>query len=562
MKIFIHFEDNKDLIETKKYQSIKSLINDYLKIHDNNNRELNDDIEEYNINYNGKYLDHNLSLEKYKIKEDSILSLNKKIRGGNSFFSFASKYPYIVMIVFILVLIPLFILPSGFIPGVASLIHLIIDNSIGAINKYLVCVLGKKTLYSRIQYLLSFIKYIIYILMIYIIITFPLTLLCVTVKGHVVTDNPSGMCSPINTGYTAGMILTFIYSLLYIGFRFGNIVINFFINIFKKVYILNITVNPLLQFLLNSYDRIKYFPLYLIPFLGGATISYHRALDLVLPVFHTVLSTVVDLGCSQKTTQGAFNKSLNKGLDKLNDSIENNDSFFDGTAKDGYEDLCRDDIIECCSPDKFEMIADKLNSYIRIDQVKNKLIESKVYPIMILLVESFYEKAIALTTINKDIPEDADEMVEYFKNLLSNSANLLSKGTIKLIEKFIDTNDIVLIPEIKRDLDKNIPYVDVENINFNLQSLEELIQDYSRKYGSAHIIGKSLIKNILKGIFMNTFCNIIETSKSSNDIIGQLGGMHEFIDMTKSGSISGVITMVGYFIAIIVLVVMGIFDKY
>ena len=129
MKIIINFQNKKNIYEIKKYQSIYSIINEYL-----NMNNINDDIDNYYLDYNGKYLDKKMSLEKYKIKDNFTVTLNKKNKGGNSFFSFAKKYPYVIFIVFIIVLLPLFILPTGFVPTVSSLLHLIIQNSIETFN--------------------------------------------------------------------------------------------------------------------------------------------------------------------------------------------------------------------------------------------------------------------------------------------------------------------------------------------------------------------------------------------------------------------------------------------
>ena len=101
----------------------------------------------------------------------------------------------------------------------------------------MVCNLGKVTLFSRIGFFLSFIKYVMFTLMIYVLITFPLILFCITLKGHNVLDNPQSMCGAISTGSLVGLILTAIYAMMYIGFRFGDYLIDFFIlPIFKIAF--------------------------------------------------------------------------------------------------------------------------------------------------------------------------------------------------------------------------------------------------------------------------------------------------------------------------------------
>ena len=120
MKIFIKYKNKQKLIETYDYQSIASIINKYLENNDNNDIDINN----YFIDYNGAYLNCNFSLEKYNIQSNSVLTLNDKNRGGNSFFSFAAKHPATVALCFLIALLPVIILPMGYVPSVATLILL------------------------------------------------------------------------------------------------------------------------------------------------------------------------------------------------------------------------------------------------------------------------------------------------------------------------------------------------------------------------------------------------------------------------------------------------------
>ena len=70
-EIYIKYENKRSLINTHKYQSIASIINDYL-VKDEH------DISDYFLDYNGIYLNCNFSLEKYNICNNSELTLNKK----------------------------------------------------------------------------------------------------------------------------------------------------------------------------------------------------------------------------------------------------------------------------------------------------------------------------------------------------------------------------------------------------------------------------------------------------------------------------------------------------
>ena len=296
MIIYINYFDKKYVLEIDSYESIDSIINKYINLYN-----INDDPNNYFLDYNGLYLNKKFCLDKYNIKDNYILNLNKKKKGGDNSLFFKIIY-YIVAIQIVLVLTPLLI-QTGFIPTLASLLKFIIDNGVGKFCKYLLCKLGKITLYRRVKLIILIIKYVIFILMIYVIITFPLIIWCITIKGHTIKDDPNTMCSAISTGNLAGMILTFGYILIYLMLRCGNYVLNFLIKLCKKQYYLNMNIVPILTSMNDSYNEVKYIIVYLIPYIGGAQKGYHKSLKPVLDTFKMVLSLFVNFGC---------NVSLNK----------------------------------------------------------------------------------------------------------------------------------------------------------------------------------------------------------------------------------------------------------
>ena len=87
MKIFINYNNINNPIIINNYSSINSILNQYLE-----NYNIKGSIYDYYLDYNGKYLSNDYSLEKYNIEENEILNLNSKLRGGGSnFFSYAKK---------------------------------------------------------------------------------------------------------------------------------------------------------------------------------------------------------------------------------------------------------------------------------------------------------------------------------------------------------------------------------------------------------------------------------------------------------------------------------------
>ena len=98
MKIYIDFNDKKNELITNEYQSIHSIINNYINIYYSNESI---HIDSYYLDYNGIYLDQKNCLEKYNIKDNSTLQLNKEIRGGGTFFNLFAKGRGIMKLLYI-----------------------------------------------------------------------------------------------------------------------------------------------------------------------------------------------------------------------------------------------------------------------------------------------------------------------------------------------------------------------------------------------------------------------------------------------------------------------------
>jgi hypothetical protein len=560
MEIIIIFNSKKYNLNIKKYESVNSIINSFLEKYNFKDNES----QNYFLDYNGQYLNSNYCLEKYDITINSQLTLNKKIKGGNSFFSFFFKNPYLVIFFMIIALLPIFILPTGFVPSLSSLLDIIIKKSVDTISNYLVCVLGKKTLVSRFNLVLIFIKYIIFFLMIYVIITFPLILLCCTIKGYSIMDDPQSICSPLKTANSAGMILTIIYIFIYGFYRIGDYFINFFISIFDKFYILNMLFNPILKFTLNIFNKFKYLPLISIPFIGQGIASYFIFLSSVPEVLEMILSGVTKLGCNTNFSLSSFKKVMSKKINKSNEANisntnnQNNNSILPNVS-DG---MCMKDMTECCNPNNFLKIADSLKYIIENQSISNILKSKSLFSSFVLFTEGFYEYAMNEYNSVNEIPKEMNKKINFFKSILNNDSDKLSDYTINLINNFIKTLNINLIPEIKTQLNNELPTDDskIESIKNKISELNELMIQYSQENGISYTPGKSILKSVLKNIFLNTFCNISQTAKTTDDIINKMGDVENITDMLKAGTSSGLITSLSYFISVIILIIMGIFN--
>lgn len=589
MNIYIKYDLDKSIFNTKSYQSIKSIINEYLQLN-----SIDDNIENYFVDFNGLCLNNDYSLEKYNIENNAVITLNKKIKGG-------SMKNRILTIIFgvIIGIIPIFVLPLGFVPLTAGLIKIIVEKSISTIAKYLVCTLGKVTLYSRINILLFFIKYVTFILMIYVIMTFPLIIFCISLKGHTILDNPKSMCGAISAGSTTGMILTCIFIMIYSCFKFGDYILKLFINIFKLTYFTNTIFNPTLQTLLKIYNKLKYVPIKIIPIVGQIMTGYFISLTALLKIVNVVLSSIQKLGCKFQFNKQDFLKNVMSGVKSLkkhgstkhgsskHGSSEHGSSKHESSehgSEDGSDDdnsinqpiifgvnnvICEPDINKCCAPENYESIGDAL-SFLLDNGITSGIIKMyKVYPAFVLIVEALYGAGLDRLGYDTGLYGALYEQKNYLNRILEKNSEKLTDITKDLIYTFLTNGDQQLIPKIKNSLDTNLNIPidqskidEVNKLKEKIDNLEERMIYYSKRENAAYVVGGSLFKTIFKFVFVNIFCNVVSTAKASEDVIFKMGDLSEMIDMLKAGSSTGLFISVFYIIAIIVLVLCSIFQAF
>ena len=561
MNINVRFNNNTYIIKTKIYQSIHSIINQFI-----DEQKIEYNIDDLFLDYNGTYLDNNFSLEKYNINDNNTLNLNIKIKGGNSFISFLTNHPFICIFSLLISLLPLIILPSGYIPSLSSLIESILNKSFSSIGRYLVCVLGKHTLFNRVQWIITLIKYSVFFLMVYVTITLPLTLLCITLKGHAIADSPSSMCSPLSYSSYTGMLLTMAYIFVYGFYRIGNIILSGIMNIFKKTYITDTLFNPILSSLLNLYNTSKYVPIYFTPFIGQGLMTYFSVIDTGLVGFQSVLNTVMQLGCKTQFNKRQFTDILGKSLNKSVNDMKNKDNKNDtkSYSKSSIEVICISDAIQCCNSNNFFNIADTIKTFVENPVSEATLKSFNVYSIFILMIEALYEYGLSNLGIQGKIPNNANERVEYLKEILNDKSNKLSNDTISVIKGYLSTFNTDLLSEIETKVDMDIKNnIDkIESIKDNLLEVESLMIKYAHESGSTYVPGNSLFKIVLKYLFLNSMCNVFQTSKTSLDVMNSMKGVTNIADMVKAGTSTGVVVGFFYFIALIVLIIMGVFNKY
>lgn len=628
MKIFIQYENNKTLYNTNKYQSIYSITDNFLNL---NNNIINKDPNNYFLDYNGQVLNKDCCIEKYisydnqyynehyneHYNEDYnehyndnnrndyiVLNLFEKKRGGSAFFSFAMKNPFLVFIVFIIALLPIFLLPTGIIPLISGLIKNIVAKSLDAIGKYLSCVLGKKTLYKRIRMLLIFLEYAVGFSMIFIIISFPMVLLCITLKGHTLNDSPSTMCGPIKVGNMIGMMLMICYVGLYLLFRCGNYIFEGLIYIFKMSYYLNMLFVPTFKSILAVFNRVKYLPIYAIPFLGTALLTFHTSSELSLTAAEMILSSLTTMGCSPIDT-----KSMKTGVKGASKVMKDGKKFIGSVMKKvkdfkgkmagpsececarrhreeeakneendeknlpdfkELDNLCYQDKIQCCAPERYVGIADTLNLIITNPLMSGGIKAIGLFPAFVLFTTALYEAALLRMGDDDDIVTKTIEQKKYYlRKILKDKTDLLEDDTKKMIKDYLNDQEInensnVLIYEIKKMINRNAPSENegIKIIKERIQDIEDSMVDYAREEGTVYTPGKSLFKNIFKILFMDIFCNIASTAKNGKDVIKAMGTMSTIVDSLKSSSSSGVITAFVYLFTLIGVIICGIFNVF
>ena len=582
MKIYIKYETTQ-LIETNNFSSINSIINKYIQHNNLDSSYCSSD--DFYVDYNGIYLNRNYSLEKYNITDGNTIQLHKVIKGGSNFFSFAVKNYFLVFVVFLIAFLPVIILPLGIIPSIGNLIKVIIDKSVDQVGKYLICVLGKKTLFKRFKFLIYLIKYVIFILMIYIVITFPLVLLCVTLKGQSIFDSPKSICGGVSTGKTAGTILTMIYVGIFLTMRAAKLIFGPIIYLFKKNYYTNMLFNPIFKFLLGIFESIKYIPINLFYPFNAFFVPYFSFLTLSVPAFKIILTMLSKLGCSKLSPSGMI-PELKKQLASFTDSIKkSNEGGKENGKENGKKDeketeekmkaLLEHDLEEickeknnnsCCDPSNYMLIADGLLTLIQNQISSNLLKTSNFFPNFVLFTEALYEAAQLVLSdgVEDIIGKPLNQQKIYLRKVRENKSNILNDSTKKLIDAFLKGDSDEGAFEIKKALDANIPHENklIDEINFKINFLNDEMISFSKEDGSQYIPGKSPIKTVFKILFMDLFCNISSTSNSSLDVIYKMGEVEEIVDMLKSGATSGLFTGLCYLLTLIILIIMGIFGMF
>jgi hypothetical protein len=468
------------------------------------------------------------------------------------------------------------------------------DKSITTIGKYLVCTLGKKTLFKRIKTIFFLLKYVFLFMMVYIMITFPLVLLCITLTGRSIFQNPKNLCKPMQSGKTAGLIITMIYLFIYLIMRAGPLLLSPFINLFKNYYITNTLIVPILEYILIIFNYIKFIPFLFMPFIGSFNAAFFNLIEKVVPLFQILLQHIANVGCGNfsakefskllKNVSNQFpsqsqtdpckctkneDKNINEEeKNKLEEQkIKNEEQRIKNQIKSIYDpdlsEFCNEDNNEkCCDRSKYLFLANSLSSLLNNNSVSQSLKNYKLYQAFGLIIEAFYDSCLGSEENQALMAKTLDEKKNYINKLKSDKFTTIPQELKDEIDDFLknDQENKFYTLLQKLNVKINLPSDNlVQEINSKKEDIAKKMLKYANETNSPYTKNDTLQKKLIKILLVDIFCNVVTTSKSSENVIEQMGQITEIIDMLKCGSAAGVISCIIYILTLLILLIMGIF---
>ena len=608
------------IYEKKKKQLNIDTLESILSIKNKINHEIfNDDydINQIQLFYNHELLKNYDYPEKLKIDIHSQIHVHLKKKGGN----FWKKLWYYLICVIIIV-IPLFILPSAFDAISSNLLSQILSNTKDQFSKYLMCELHYNTLVRRMSGIVDLIKYILFILFTYVIITMPCIIACLMAKGKTLSDNPKSLCTPLYVGTTTGLIFTSIYFFFYFMLRFSDKMLIPLIEYSKTNQLTNIIVRPFLNFIYYMFNSFKYFICYLIPYFGQSTKSYHIFLDATVPSIFSLLNSISSVGCKDNININALKQMYSKNIKNINQNNQGSNSNNQGSKSNNQEEtttnnrgssntemlinnkllniqftngiidnfgidkqlnnmrnkienkvdpLCQEEESNCCNVKMLGTIADALYDSIQNPIVK-KILETKdLYFGAVLAVQGMYESMMSFEPIQLDVSgQDNLQKKITLKSISINDKKFLNDSLVQEINKVIDnvdsTNENIdlMFKKIYDYLHKN----NIQNGPKKDSILEKIgiLEDEAKKLAtqedSEYQKGRNNTKEFIKLYMINAICNIFESANSGQQLLVQLGGLNNLMDILKCSSAIGGFIAFFYIVTVIILIICGFLGVY
>ncbi len=416
MHLSILLDQHQTTLQVHPYQSFHSIFSHYQSL-ESSIRDY--DISDFDFIYLKQHIPANSSLccDALDIPDYGVIELHPKLKGGgiSDFLKFFKKHWGYVILALLIAVIPLFTLPSGLIPISAALLKTVLDESFETLGLYLATNFGKYSLYNRLKFIISFLKYVIFILIVYVSVTFPLLVLTCIFKGKDLLDNPKGLCSPSNAAFITGIVLTTLYMMIYTYFRgFGNL-LDWIKSFFKQDQTSQMTLAPATEALHRSYDKAKYVAISRNPLIN----IYYMFLDNMADVSMVTLNSIIDLGCKSKFNTSAFIKKFENQMNKIQD--QNEDLAEEGKRGIVEVKIPSDRKVDCCNPENYEQIGTLLYASINKSSFENYLKKAELYTPMILLAITFLEKAYESPNSNKELISNLLSHLEYRLKTFSDS---------------------------------------------------------------------------------------------------------------------------------------------
>lgn len=291
-KLIRIFVNKTTLIDISKYSSLYSLK---CIIHEKIYSNISfGEFKTYRISFNGKILNNdNISLISYQLDDNSNISVEKKLEGGNwsSLFWLYTIYGicFLLYIVFLL---------TGLIPVIANLIGSIFKVTIFNIINYFTK--GKNDTTTLIMK--KIVHYIIYIL------SFCFTLFFVwSLTAYIVFPfyyfKTNDYCKSGLAAKHVGKVTMFWYMFVYCMYNFIDVVLNQFTNIVENKSVPSIFRTILEPFIFTtekSWDSSKFIPIKMIPFLGTYVSVLHDLISTIVPIINSALNKeeIESMSCS------------------------------------------------------------------------------------------------------------------------------------------------------------------------------------------------------------------------------------------------------------------------
>jgi hypothetical protein len=566
---------------------------------------------DHTLYYQGKVCSLKSNLHKIGYQSGQTIEVTRVVRGGDKNLKSGMMYA----ILFFVSLSPLYFLNLGIMPLKSLLARNVITRAMNPIGRYLVCTLGMKTLFRRIQTLLSLFKYLIFIIAVFTTFALGLISLCVMVKGKTIFDSPENIRKPVKTGYEAATIFTVIFMLFYFSYRWFDYVAITLISIFKKNYYTNVALVPGLKAARIAFDKMKGIGLNTATF-GGASdiLAIATTLKGVASTMEKITKSVPQYGCeiegydsiaadlmrelaSMKKNDGKLTEDEIKGRDRKSFCFDFNE-YLDDNEFVAYCSSSQNS--QCCTSSMFFKIAsvlyaalteafgmghqeDKISKAILRDVNKTNLATATSVITMLgdrlgmtaqLLIAAiaFFEQAKELDDAEKEAGTHDFYITDQTIKIQDTGSKPLPKSVQedKIHEKMLElekegfhtlalyddkyTNVKLGVKGILM-VKRRVTFEDVDN---RIDALKTILREKNLKYDE----DDNVVNNVFKPYFISNVCDVLNGLRATRDVSEEIGGLEDAVDMVKSGMATGRWCSIGYMLAYIILLLMGLFGAF